>query len=184
MGGDETAYIGLGSNEGERISFILEAVERVGSLPGIRVLALSSLFETAPVGMGGGLFINAVMAAAARTGPRRLFDGLMETEAAMGRKREGPGPAARNIDLDLLLYGDLVIREKDLVVPHPGILDRRFVLEPLAQIAPGLRIPLDDGTFSETVSVLTEGLEDQEVVDIGPVEGFFKPDRGNGPRGS
>ena len=184
MGGDETAYIGLGSNEGDRISFILEAVGRVGNLPGIRVLALSSLFETAPVGMGGGLFINAVMAVATRIGPRRLFEGLMETEAAMGRKREGPRPAPRNIDLDLLLYGDLVIREKDLVVPHPRILQRRFVLEPLAQIAPGLRIPMADGTFSGEISTLREGLEDQEVADIGPIEGFLRPGQGKRSRRS
>lgn len=172
MGAAQTAYVGLGSNEGDRVRLIAEAVRKVENLPGVRVLALSSLFETAPIQVRGGFFINAVMAVATEMEPHRLLKDLMRTETEMGRKREGSGPDPRNIDLDLLLYGDLVIREKALVIPHPGILERRFVLEPLAEIAPNLRIPLADGTFSEPVSTLKERCREQKVAKIGRLEDF------------
>ncbi len=173
MGAPQTAYIGLGSNKGDRVRLIAEAVRKVKRLPLTRVLALSSLFETAPVQVRGGFFINAVMAVATEMDPRQLLESLMKTETEMGRKREGKGPAPRNIDLDLLLYGDLVVREKSLIVPHPGILDRRFVLEPLAEIAPDLRIPLPDGTFSEAVSTLKDRCREQQVFKIGSLDRKF-----------
>ena len=142
----------------------------MGDLPGIRVLAVSSLFETAPVKVRGGAFINAVMALETGVAPYPLLKALLRTETDMGRKRQGGGPGPRNIDLDLLLYGDLVIREKGLIIPHPGILERRFVLEPLAEIAPDLRIPLAGGTFSEPVAALKERCGDQQVSKIGRMD--------------
>ena len=175
MGAARTAYIGLGSNQGDRIRFIAEAVRRVEDLPGTRVLAISSLFETAPVKVRGGHFINAVIAVSTGMEPLGLLEGLMRTETEMGRKREKSGPDPRNIDLDLLLYEDQVIREKELIIPHPGILERRFVLEPLAEIAPDLRIPLADGTLSEPVSTLKERCRDQQVSKIGPLKDLPEP---------
>lgn len=168
----KTAYIGMGSNLGDRIASIAEAARRIADLPGTRVIALSSLFETAPLNVPGGPFINAVMAIVTGMGPRRLLEDLLEREAAMGRKRQGPGAQPRNIDLDLLLYGELVVREKGLIIPHPGIFSRRFVLDPLSEIDPDLRIPLACGGFSEPVSLLRDHLGDQRVVKIGPLEAF------------
>ena len=159
----------MGSNLGDRIASISEAVRRITDLPDTRVKAMSSLFETAPLKVPGGSFLNAVIAIATGMGPRRLLEGLLETEAAMGRKRQGPEPEPRNIDLDLLLYGELVVREKGLIIPHPGIFRRRFVLDPLSEIAPDLRIPLSGGGFSEPVSLLKDHIRDQQVVKIGPL---------------
>ncbi|MBN2720523.1 MAG: 2-amino-4-hydroxy-6-hydroxymethyldihydropteridine diphosphokinase [Proteobacteria bacterium] len=170
MGQEKTAYIGLGSNVGDRIANIAEAARKIADLPGTRAIALSSLFETAPLSVRGGPFINAVMAIVTGMGPHRLLADLLETETAMGRKRQGPGPQPRNIDLDLLLYGELVIREKGLIIPHPGIFRRRFVLDPLSEIDPDLRVPLTGGGFSEPVSLLRDHLGDQQVVKIGSLE--------------
>lgn len=167
---EEIAFIGLGSNEGDRTSFIADAVDRIRGLPGIRVLVLSPLYETAPVGVSGDPFINAVIMVETGVGPHRLLGSLLGIEVRMGRVRSGPRPGPRSIDLDILLYGDRAIREQGLIIPHPRMADRRFVLEPLSRIAPDLRIPLSDRTVAEAARLLRNRCPEQGIRMIGDLE--------------
>ena len=130
------AYVGLGANLGDREGTIRAAVAQ---LPG--VVAVSSLRETDPVGVTDQpQFLNGVAALETELPPRELLDVLLTVERRLGReRRERWGP--RTIDLDLLLYGDEVIDEDGLTVPHPRLRERRFVLEPLADLAPKLVVP-------------------------------------------
>lgn len=130
------AYIGLGANLGEREETIRAAVAK---LPG--VVAVSPLRETDPVGVTDQpRFLNGVAALETELAPRELLDVLLAIERRLGReRRERWGP--RTIDLDLLLYGDEVIDEDGLKIPHPRLHERRFVLEPLADLAPQLVVP-------------------------------------------
>jgi 2-amino-4-hydroxy-6-hydroxymethyldihydropteridine diphosphokinase len=171
----ETAYIGLGSNQGEKVFFLAEAVRRIRGLSGVRLLAVSSLYETVPVGVAGGLFVNAVIMVETKAGPHRLLACLLEIETALGRKRSGSDPAPRNIDLDLLLYGDRLIRKRGLVVPHPRMMDRRFVLEPLAEIAPDLRMPFTGEKVPDAARALKDRCPEQGVVRLPNFKGFPTP---------
>ena len=130
------AYVGLGANLGDREATIRAAVAQ---LPG--VVAVSPLRETDPVGVTDQpQFLNGVAALETELSPRELLDVLLAVERRLGReRRERWGP--RTIDLDLLLYGDEVIDEDGLTVPHPRLRERRFVLEPLADLAPKLVVP-------------------------------------------
>ena len=130
------AYVGLGANLGDRDATIRAAI---AELPG--VVVVSTLRETDPVGVTDQpRFLNGVAALETELPPRELLDRLLAVERGLGReRRERWGP--RTIDLDLLLYGDEVIDEDGLTIPHPRLHERRFVLEPLAEIAPELVIP-------------------------------------------
>ena len=131
-----TAYVGLGANLGDRE----ETIHRAAALIGAR--RLSTLIETEPWGYADQpRFLNAVAELETDEGPRALLERLLEVERALGRTREGPRYGPRVIDLDLLLYGDEVVDEPGLTVPHPHLHDRRFALEPLAELAPELEIP-------------------------------------------
>ena len=135
------AFIGLGANLGDPESQVRRAVAALSDLPGTRVLAASSLYRTAPVGVGEQPdFINAVAKIETTLGARALLDGLIATEARFGRERPFPG-AARTLDLDLLLYGDRTIDEPGLVVPHPRMHERAFVLAPLAEMEAETVVP-------------------------------------------
>ena len=131
-----TAYIGLGANLGDREATIRAAI---AALPG--VVAVSSLRETDPVGKTDQpKFLNGVAALETALSARELLDKLLAVERDLGReRRERWGP--RTIDLDLLLYGDLVLDEPGLTVPHPSLHERRFTLEPLAELDPELVVP-------------------------------------------
>jgi 2-amino-4-hydroxy-6-hydroxymethyldihydropteridine diphosphokinase len=134
------AAIALGSNLesrfGDREANLREAVRRIGALGEVR--AVSSFYDTEPVGYREQpRFLNAALVIKTEMGPQELIRGLLGVERAMGREREGAvakGP--RVIDLDLLLYGDWVLWAEDLMLPHPRMEERRFVLEPLGEIAP------------------------------------------------
>ena len=130
------AYVGLGANVGDREGTIRASIAQ---LPG--VVAVSPLRETDPVGVTDQpQFLNGVAALETELAPRELLDVLLSVERRLGReRRERWGP--RTIDLDLLLYGDEVIDEDGLTVPHPRLGERRFVLEPLADLAPKLVVP-------------------------------------------
>jgi 2-amino-4-hydroxy-6-hydroxymethyldihydropteridine diphosphokinase len=137
-----TAYIGLGSNLGDREATLRRALARMNAWPGITVDAVSRFRETDPVGYTDQpRFVNAVAAVETDLEPRALLDALLAIERAMGRTREGPRFGPRTIDLDLLLYADRVVDEPGLRVPHPRMHERAFVLEPLAELAPGLQVP-------------------------------------------
>src|SRR5581483_5792557 len=131
-----TAYIGLGSNLGDRESTILAAAERLGPH------RLSPIVETEPWGYADQpKFLNAVAEVETALGARALLDFLLEIERELGRVRDGPRYGPRSIDLDLLLFGDEVIDEPGLTVPHPRMAERLFVLEPLLALNPGLFVP-------------------------------------------
>ena len=137
------AYIGLGSNVGERETTIRAAVERIGHDPAVEVLRVSSLRETDPVGYEEQPpFLNGAAAIATTRSAAELLGLLLDVERGLGRDRrtaERWGP--RTIDLDVLLYGDETIDQPGLRVPHPRMHERRFVLEPLAELDPGLVVP-------------------------------------------
>jgi 2-amino-4-hydroxy-6-hydroxymethyldihydropteridine diphosphokinase len=137
------AYVALGSNLGDRERTLRDAVAALGAEDGVEVSAVSTLIETDPVGfVDQPRFLNGVAALDTTLGARELLTLLLEVERRFGRSREGvPAQGPRTLDLDLLLYGDLVLDEPGLQVPHPRLHERPFVLEPLAELAPGLEIP-------------------------------------------
>ena len=156
------AYIALGSNLGDRELNLLRAVSELGRLPGCRVTALSRFFETSPVGMPDGTpaFLNAVLKLTTACGPRQLLDELLRIEQQVFGRTASTTPVSRRMDLDLLLYGDQVLHTPDLTVPHPRLALRRFVLQPLSEIAPDLVEPLS----GKTISSLLAGLQSEERV--------------------
>jgi 2-amino-4-hydroxy-6-hydroxymethyldihydropteridine diphosphokinase len=147
-----TAYIGLGANLGEREATLREAVRRLGTLG--TVTAVSSLYETEPVGYRDQPpFLNAVVALETALPPGDVMRGLLAIEETMGRVRTFRN-APRTLDLDLLLYDDIVLENEELVVPHPRFHERAFVLVPLAEIAPLMRHPAMRKTFAELLADL------------------------------
>ena len=136
------AYVGLGANLGDRERTLRAAVEALGGEEGIEVVAVSTLRETEPVGVSGQpLYLNGAVALETTLTARELLDRLLALEQRFGRVRVPGEHGPRTLDLDLLLYGDEEIDEPGLTVPHPRLHERRFVLEPLAELAPGLVVP-------------------------------------------
>jgi 2-amino-4-hydroxy-6-hydroxymethyldihydropteridine diphosphokinase len=135
------AYVGLGANLGPKEVTLLRAVDLLAAEDGIEVLELSELRETAPVGViDQPEFLNGALAVETSLAPRELLDVLLRVERELDRVREERwGP--RTIDLDLLVYGDETVDEPGLRVPHPRLHERRFALEPLAELEPELEIP-------------------------------------------
>ena len=145
------AYVGLGSNLGDREALIRRAAELIGAA------RLSSLHETEPWGyVDQPLFLNAVAELETALSARQLLDFLLDVERRLGRERVGHRWGPRTIDLDLLLYGDEVVDEPDLQVPHPRLLEREFALRPLAELIPAQKIP-GNGTVSEALAGLQSG---------------------------
>ena len=148
------AYVGLGSNLGDRESTLRRAVAMLGATRDVEVLAMSTLRETEPVGVvDQPRFLNGAVAVETTLGPRELLSLLLAIERELGRDRAGVRWGPRTIDLDLLLYGDEVRAEDWLQVPHPLVHERRFALEPLAELAPELEIP-GHGKVSELLARL------------------------------
>jgi 2-amino-4-hydroxy-6-hydroxymethyldihydropteridine diphosphokinase len=137
------AYVGLGANLGDREATIRHALELLGAEPGIEVVAVSTLRETEPVGYADQpAFLNGAAALDTGLPPRALLERLLAVERELGRVRgAGPRFGPRTIDLDLLLYGDEGVDEPGLTVPHPRLAERRFALEPLYELDPGLSLP-------------------------------------------
>jgi 2-amino-4-hydroxy-6-hydroxymethyldihydropteridine diphosphokinase len=136
------AYVGLGANLGDRERVLREAVDVLAAEEGIEVVAVSALRETEPVGVGEQpRFLNGAVELETTLTARELLDRLLGIEQRFGRVRIPGEHGPRTLDLDLLLYGDEVIDEPGLHVPHPRLHERRFVLEPLAELAPGLLVP-------------------------------------------
>jgi 2-amino-4-hydroxy-6-hydroxymethyldihydropteridine diphosphokinase len=155
-------FIGLGANLGDPQAQVRRAIAAIASLPRTRLLATSSLYRSAPLGVGEQPdFINAVAQVETASTPRELLDELITVEARFGRDRPFPG-APRTLDLDLLLYGDRLIDEPGLVVPHPRMHQRAFVLLPLAEIAADISVPRKG-----SVKTLLAACRNQKVSKIG-----------------
>jgi 2-amino-4-hydroxy-6-hydroxymethyldihydropteridine diphosphokinase len=137
------AYVGLGANLGDREETIRRAVERLDAEAGIEVVAVSTLRETEPVGyVDQPPFLNGAAVLETELAPGDLLGCLLAIERELGRVRgEGPRFGPRTIDLDLLLYGDCVVDEPGLSIPHPRLAERRFALEPLHELNPLLALP-------------------------------------------
>jgi 2-amino-4-hydroxy-6-hydroxymethyldihydropteridine diphosphokinase len=153
--GPVVAYVALGSNLGDRLSTLRAAVRRLGAAPGVRVAAVSPVYEAAAHTLAGQApqpdFLNAVARLETGLEPAALLHVLLEVEETLGRRRAERW-AARPLDLDLLLYGDRVIEEPGLHVPHPRLPERRFVLAPLADLAPDLPVPGAAATVGELLA--------------------------------
>jgi len=148
-------YLSLGSNVGDREANLRAAIERLGQAG--TVGAVSSFYETEPVEFTAqAWFLNCVVLLETEMTPLRLLAAALEVEQAMGRRRvQHKGP--RNIDIDILLFGDVVVRTVGLTVPHPALHERRFVLEPLAEIAAEVRHPVLNKTVRELRDALPAG---------------------------
>jgi 2-amino-4-hydroxy-6-hydroxymethyldihydropteridine diphosphokinase len=136
------AYVGLGSNLGDRERMLWGAVHMLAFNSEVEVVAVSSFRETDPVGLESQpRFLNGAVALETPLAPHALLDLLLSIERELGRTRDGPRYGPRTIDLDLLLYGDEVVDGPGLTVPHPRLHERRFALEPLAELDPEAVVP-------------------------------------------
>lgn len=136
----ETAYLGLGSNLGDRLGNLREATRLLGERPGVRVLRSSRVYETEPVGPPQPAYLNAVLEVRCDREPHDLLEACRAVEDELRRVRtERWGP--RTIDVDVLTFGDRVVDEPDLAIPHPRMHERGFVLVPLAELDPDPMLP-------------------------------------------
>jgi 2-amino-4-hydroxy-6-hydroxymethyldihydropteridine diphosphokinase len=153
----QVAYLSLGSNVGDRDKHLRDAIARLETAG--QIISVSSFYETEPVEfVGQAWFLNCAVALATDKTPAQLLAGLIAIEQEMGRRRSHQsrkGP--RTIDLDLLLFGDSVVESPELTIPHPAMHQRRFVLEPLAEIAPEVKHPVFKQTVRELLRALPAG---------------------------
>jgi len=152
-------YLSLGSNVGDREANLRDAIARLATLG--NVLAVSSFYETEPVEMAAQpWFLNCAVKLDTEKMPKQLLAGILDLEQQMGRRRvrekiKGP----RTIDIDILLFGTSIVEAKGLTIPHPAMHERRFVLEPLAEIAPEVRHPAFKRTIRELRDALPAGAQ-------------------------
>jgi len=153
-----TIYLGLGSNLGDRAANLEHAIAALAKA-GVEPVKRSSLFATEPLGFGPqNWFLNCAVEAVTELMPRQLLRATQKVEQEMGRRRlvrNGP----RIVDIDILFYGGSVVRMPDLEIPHPRIAERRFVLMPLREIAPGLRHPTLRATIAELLAATLDRSE-------------------------
>lgn len=157
------AFIGIGSNLGDRKANYIEAIDRIQKLPGTRVVKQSSLYESEPLGDAKTWFVNGVVEVETEGSADELLKRLKAIETAMGRKRvRGKRWGSRIIDLDILLFDAEIINKRNLKVPHPEMQNRRFVLAPLSELAPQLIHP----KLTLTVSELLAGLKNTKKIHL------------------
>jgi 2-amino-4-hydroxy-6-hydroxymethyldihydropteridine diphosphokinase len=148
------AYVGVGTNLGDRWANLARAARGLRAAPRVAPLRASRVWDTPPLGPPQPRYLNAVVEVEADLPPEALLGALQRIERDAGRTRGGARWGARTLDLDLLLLGDLVVRRPGLAVPHPGLASRRFVLAPLAELAPGLAVPGTGRTVAELLAAL------------------------------
>jgi 2-amino-4-hydroxy-6-hydroxymethyldihydropteridine diphosphokinase len=157
----ECAYIGIGSNLGDRIERCQAAIRAISEIAEVTAIRASSLYETAPVPpASGGWFVNGVVSVQTELTPRALLYELQRIEQSMGRAAERARGEDRSIDLDLLLMGSQIVEQPDLILPHPRLHQRRFVLAPLCELDPEFRHPV----FGITMRQLFDRLDDPSPV--------------------
>ena len=160
-----TAYIGIGSNLGDRRANVLEAMKRIDEIDTTRIVRASSLYESEPHGDAKTWFVNAVVEVETAIGVDAFLKATQAIEQAMGRRRvKGKRWGSRIIDLDILLWNQEVVKKRNLKVPHPELHKRRFVLLPLAELAPHVIHPV----LGESISVLLASTTDQKRVTLRP----------------
>ena len=148
------AYIGIGSNLGDKSFNCRYSIDQIDKLPGCHVIACSALFKTEPEGVTGQpWYVNCIAQVTGTKRPSEILKGLMNIESAMGRTRKKRWEV-RIIDLDILLFGQEIIESNNLIIPHPLLHKRRFVLEPLVQLAPDLVHPVFKLTIRELLNKL------------------------------
>ena len=154
------AYLGLGSNQGDRLANLRAARDALADA-GIVVVAASSVYETEPQGQVTDQpdFLNACLAVETELGPEELLEACKEVERALGREPGGPRHGPRPIDVDVLLLGDLEHASERLTLPHPEVTARRFVLEPLLELDPGLTLPDGTALAAEVVKISGQRVE-------------------------
>jgi len=153
----ERVYLSFGSNLGDRRLFLTRAVSEVRSLEGVNRVSVSSIYETEPVGLKEQpLFLNIAASLSCSLEPLDLLRALRAVETKLGRSRARPG-GPRVIDIDILLFGERIINSPELTVPHPRMLQRRFVLLPLVEIEPGLVDPVTGQPLESAARRLGEG---------------------------
>ena len=160
MTGDR-AYIGIGSNLGDRIKNCQETIGAILDIAGVTAIHASSLYETAPVPpASGSWFVNGVVSVETNIKPGALLLELLRIERSMGRAAERARGEDRSIDLDMLLVGSHIVEQPDFILPHPRLHQRRFVLVPLCELDPDLRHPV----FGVTMRQLLDRLDDPSLV--------------------
>jgi 2-amino-4-hydroxy-6-hydroxymethyldihydropteridine diphosphokinase len=158
------AYVAVGSNLGDRWARLAQAARGLRTAPGVAVVRASRVWDSAPVGPPQPRYLNAVLELETGRTPASLLGLLREVETSAGRTRDVHW-GARTLDLDLLLVGDLVVREVGLTVPHPEMARRRFVLAPLAELHPELVVP-------GTGLAVSRMLEEAPELDLAPMGGY------------
>jgi len=156
---NRSVHIGLGSNLGDREHNLLDAIDALRRIDRARISAVSSLYDTAPVGPAQPRFLNAVVELECDLTPQALLGVLKQIERDLGREPAGEW-SPRKIDLDILLWGDLIVAEPTLQVPHLFLHERRFALEPLAELVPDARHPV----LELSVREMLERVPTQDVV--------------------
>jgi 2-amino-4-hydroxy-6-hydroxymethyldihydropteridine diphosphokinase len=156
----KNVFLGLGSNLGERNEILQEAKTRIAEVIGT-VVSVSSIYETEPWGFESeNDFLNMVLFVKTELSPSGLLGRILMIESQLGRTRCDTGYTSRNIDIDILLYDNEIVRDEALVIPHPKMHERRFVLVPLAEIAPEIIHPV----FNKSIASLLKSCKDKSLV--------------------
>lgn len=173
------AFIGIGTNLGDRAANYAAALVRIGKLRETKLVRQSSIYETDPVGELPGPFLNGAIEVETELGPQALMTQLLAVERAMGRKRPAKAKSGKHqpriIDLDLLFYDNEIINSPELQVPHPRLHERRFVLAPMSELAPALIHPRLNASISELLAGLKSpqrvALRRADLLRSGPLRG-------------